>query len=70
MEAHDKDIQFLKDIWADPDQREVTKRVIAIGLGRINKGVTLDVALALGDVLDDMLKEEEEREFSNSNMTI
>ena len=71
MEVFDKDIQFLKDIWADGDTREVTKRTITIALGRLNKDVSIDIALALGDVLDDMLLDKsEEARLKDKNMTI
>lgn len=60
MEVFDKDIQFLKDIFADNDKREITKRVVTIALGRLGQDIPIDIALALGDELDNMLLEQAE----------
>lgn len=71
MEAHDKDIEFLKNLWANDDQREITKRVIAIALGRINHDISIETALSLGDELDDMLLEKEnETRQKDKDMTM
>lgn len=71
MEIFDKDIQFLKDIWAKEDQREVTKRVIAIALSGANPDITLGDIQALSGELDDMLLEKEtEIRLKDKNLTI
>lgn len=71
MEVFDKDIQFLKDIWANDDEREIVKRVITIGLGRLTKDIPIDIALSLGDELDEMLLEKKDEDrLKDKNMTI
>lgn len=71
MEVFDKDTQFLKDIWADLDKREVTKRVIAIALSTANPDITLGDVRKLDTELDDMLLEKEsELHAKERNMTL
>lgn len=71
MEVFDKDIQFLKDIWAELDHREVTKRVIAIALASANPDITLGDVTKLSAELDDMLLEKETNErLQDKNMTV
>lgn len=55
MEVFDKDIEFIKDIFADDDKREVLKRTIAICLASANPGITLGDIQRLSDALDELL---------------
>lgn len=70
MDISDIELQFLKDVWADSSRREITKRAIAIALGNLGKGITVETVLALGAELDRMLlPEEEEDRNRDANLT-
>lgn len=70
MEVFDKDTQFLKDIWAELDKREITKRVIAVALSKANEDVTLGTITKMDQELDEMLLDKEpEPRNADLNMT-